>query len=65
MNATFTLNNPALDDRFLKEATAEGMTDLKGHRTSGGMRASLYNAMPVDGVDRLVSFMRQFEAHHG
>lgn len=65
MNATFTLSDPALDERFLKEAAAEGMTDLKGHRTSGGMRASLYNAMPMEGVDRLVSFMRQFETRYG
>ena len=65
MNVTFTLGNPALDERFLKEAAAEGMTDLKGHRTSGGMRASLYNAMPMAGIDRLVSFMRQFEKRYG
>jgi phosphoserine aminotransferase len=65
MNVTFTLNDSNLDELFLKEAAAEGMTDLKGHRTSGGMRASLYNAMPIEGVDRLVSFMRQFEARHG
>jgi phosphoserine aminotransferase len=65
MNVPFTLANPALDEPFLKEAKAAGLTTLKGHRSVGGMRASLYNAMPEAGVDALVSFMREFERTHG
>lgn len=65
MNVTFSLSDPTLDDVFLREAAAHGMTDLKGHRTAGGMRASLYNAMPIEGVDKLVAFMRHFESQHG
>ena len=53
------------DDEFLKGAKARGMLELKGHRAVGGMRASLYNAMPIEGVQRLVDYMREFERKHG
>lgn len=65
MNVPFTLADPALDGRFLEQAKAAGLLTLKGHRSVGGMRASLYNAMPQDGVDALVAFMREFERSHG
>jgi phosphoserine aminotransferase len=65
MNVPFTLANPALDDAFLKGATERGMVQLKGHRSVGGMRASIYNAMPLEGVQRLVEYMKEFEARHG
>ena len=61
MNVPFRLKNEALDDAFLKESKAVGMVELKGHRSVGGMRASIYNAMPITGVEALVSFMRDFE----
>jgi phosphoserine aminotransferase len=61
MNVPFVLRNPSLDARFLEEADAAGLKNLKGHRSVGGMRASLYNAMPEQGVDRLIEFMQQFE----
>jgi phosphoserine aminotransferase len=64
MNVTFTLADPALDARFLEEAEAAGLKNLKGHRVVGGMRASLYNSMPLAGVQALVEFMRDFEARH-
>jgi phosphoserine aminotransferase len=54
----------ALDDAFLKGAQARGMVQLKGHRSVGGMRASLYNAMPIEGVQKLVEYMQAFEAEH-
>ena len=65
MNVPFTLANAELDGVFLKEAAAEGLTTLKGHRSVGGMRASIYNAMPEAGVDALVAFMAGFEKRHG
>ncbi len=65
MNVPFKLNNAALDEEFLKGAKAAGMIQLKGHRSVGGMRASIYNAMPIEGVQRLVAYMREFEDHHG
>ena len=65
MNVPFTLADPALDATFLEEAKAAGLVALKGHRSVGGMRASIYNAMPEEGVDRLVEFMRDFERRHG
>ena len=65
MNVTFTLADPALDAAFLEGAGAAGLTDLKGHRSVGGMRASLYNAMPQQGVDALVAYMKEFEREHG
>ena len=65
MNVPFTLKDEALDEEFLKGAKARGMVQLKGHRSVGGMRASIYNAMPVDGVRALVDYMRDFEKKHG
>jgi len=65
MNVPFTLANPELDATFLKEAAAQGLTTLKGHRSVGGMRASIYNAMPEAGVDALVDFMADFEKRNG
>jgi phosphoserine aminotransferase len=65
MNVPFTLADPKLDDTFLKGAEARGLTQLKGHRSVGGMRASIYNAMPAEGVRRLVEYMKEFEAKHG
>lgn len=65
MNIAFTLRDATLDGTFLKEAKAQGLAELKGHRSVGGMRASLYNAMPVEGVHALVDFMRDFERRHG
>lgn len=64
MNVPFTLPEEALNQRFLKKADAEGLVYLKGHRLVGGMRASIYNAMPEAGVDALIDFMRDFEQHH-
>jgi phosphoserine aminotransferase len=64
MNVTFTLADPALDARFLAEADAAGLKNLKGHRVIGGMRASLYNSMPLAGVAALVEFMRDFQGKH-
>src|SRR5690606_17181851 len=65
MNVPFTLAKPELDKTFLAEAEAAGLKNLAGHRSVGGMRASLYNAMPLEGVDALVDFMREFERRHG
>jgi phosphoserine aminotransferase len=64
MNVPFRLKDESLDDAFLKGALARGMVQLKGHRSVGGMRASIYNAMPVDGVQALVDYMKEFEAQH-
>ena len=61
MNVTFRLATEELEKQFVKESTAAGLDGLKGHRSVGGMRASIYNAFPEDGVDALVSFMREFE----
>ena len=65
MNVPFVLADAGLDAKFLAEAEAAGLTTLKGHRSVGGMRASLYNAMPQEGVDALVAFMRDFEQRNG
>jgi len=65
MNVTFRLASEDLEKTFVKEATAEGLDGLKGHRSVGGMRASIYNAFPEDGVDALVAFMREFERRNG
>ena len=65
MNAPFVTGNEEMDAKFVKEATAAGFVNLKGHRTVGGMRASMYNAMPVEGVEKLVEFMKAFEAANG
>ena len=64
MNIPFTLKNPELDAIFLSQAEANGLVQLKGHRSVGGMRASLYNAMPIEGVVRLVEFMKEFASKH-
>ena len=61
MNVPFITGNDELDAKFVKESTAAGFVNLKGHRSVGGMRASIYNAMPVEGVEKLVAFMKQFE----
>jgi phosphoserine aminotransferase len=65
MNVPFRLRNESLNDDFLKQAKDRGMVELKGHRSVGGMRASIYNAMPIDGVKALVGFMREFQTRHG
>jgi phosphoserine aminotransferase len=65
MNVPFTLKDAALDGDFLKQADAHGLLQLKGHRSVGGMRASIYNAMPLEGVQTLVGFMNQFAKRHG
>ena len=61
MNVPFVTGNDELDAKFIKEAKAAGFESLKGHRSVGGMRASIYNAMPMEGVEKLVEFMREFE----
>jgi phosphoserine aminotransferase len=65
MNVPFTLKNAELDEAFLKGAKERGMVQLKGHRSVGGMRASIYNAMPREGVQRLVDYMQEFEKKNG
>ena len=65
MNVPFTLTDPKLDAEFLKGAETRGLAQLKGHRSVGGMRASIYNAMPLEGVQRLVDYMKEFEVRHG
>ncbi len=64
MNVPFVTGNDELDAKFVKEATAAGFVNLKGHRSVGGMRASIYNAMPTEGVEKLVEFMKKFEAEN-
>ena len=64
MNIPFVTGNEELDAKFVKEAAAAGFVNLKGHRTVGGMRASIYNAMPVEGVEQLVDFMKEFEKNN-
>ena len=61
MNVPFVTGNEEMDAKFVKEAAAAGFVNLKGHRTVGGMRASIYNAMPLEGVQKLVAFMKKFE----
>ena len=61
MNVPFITGNKELDAKFVKESSMEGLVNLKGHRTVGGMRASIYNAMPMEGVKKLVEFMKKFE----
>lgn len=61
MNVPFVTGNAELDAKFVKEAKAAGLENLKGHRSVGGMRASIYNAMPYEGVEALVAFMNKFE----
>ena len=64
MNVPFVTGDSDLDAAFVKAAEAAGFVNLKGHRTVGGMRASIYNAMPIEGVEKLVEFMKEFEANH-
>ena len=61
MNVPFVSPSEELDAKFVKEATANGLVSLKGHRVTGGMRASIYNAMPIEGVKALIEFMKKFE----
>jgi phosphoserine aminotransferase len=65
MNVTFRLGSEDLEKRFVKDSTAAGLDGLKGHRSVGGMRASIYNAFPEEGVDALVEFMKEFERKNG
>jgi phosphoserine aminotransferase len=65
MNVTFRLPGEELEKTFAKEATAAGLDGLKGHRSVGGMRASIYNAFPEEGIDALVQFMQEFERKNG
>src|SRR5437667_5159187 len=65
MNVPLQLRDESLDEAFLKGANEQGMVQLKGHRSVGGMRASIYNAMPIEGVRRLVDYMKDFERRHG
>ncbi len=65
MNVTFRLHSEELEKKFASEATAQGLDGLKGHRSVGGIRASIYNAFPVEGVEALVSFMKEFEKQNG
>jgi phosphoserine aminotransferase len=65
MNVPFRLADAALDEPFLKEAAGRGLRELKGHRSVGGCRASIYNAMPREGVELLRDFMREFAGKHG
>ncbi len=64
MNVTFVASNEDLNNKFLKFAESQGLDGLKGHRSVGGMRASLYNAFPAEGVDALVAAIKRFEAEH-
>jgi phosphoserine aminotransferase len=65
MNVTFRLPNEELEKTFVKESTSAGLDALKGHRSVGGLRASIYNAFPEGGVDALVEFMQEFERRNG
>jgi phosphoserine aminotransferase len=65
MNVPFTLKDASLDEAFLQQAKQRGLLQLKGHRSVGGMRASVYNAMPLEGVRTLVEFMQEFERTRG
>ena len=64
-NVTFRLSSEELEAKFVKESTAAGFDGLKGHRSVGGMRASIYNAFPEAGIDALVDFIREFERKNG
>ena len=65
MNVTFRLPSEDLEARFVAEAAEEGLVELKGHRSVGGIRASIYNAMPREGVEALAAFMREFRERAG
>ena len=64
MNVPFVTGDEDLDKKFIKESVEAGFVNLKGHRTVGGMRASIYNAMPIEGVEKLIEFMKKFEAEN-
>ena len=64
MNVTFVTGDADLDKKFASEAAKAGLKNLKGHRAVGGMRASIYNAMPVEGVEALIKFMKEFAANN-
>ena len=64
MNVPFTIPNPDLEKTFLAEAGKAGLVNLEGHRSVGGFRASIYNAMPIEGIDALIAFMRDFQSRH-
>ena len=64
MNVPFVTDSDELNAKFIKEAEENGFVNLKGHRSVGGMRASIYNAMPIEGVKKLVEFMKKFEAEN-
>ena len=64
MNVTFVTGNADLDKKFASDAAKAGLVNLKGHRSVGGMRASIYNAMPIEGVEALVEFMKKFAAEN-
>ena len=61
MNVTFNLKTPELEEKCVKEATENDLIGLKGHRSVGGMRASIYNAMPIEGVEKLAGFLKEFQ----
>ena len=65
MNVPFTIPNPDLEKTFVAEAAKAGLTNLEGHRSVGGMRASIYNAMGLEGVDALIAFMQDFQRRNG
>ena len=65
MNVPFVIGDKDMEAKFVKEADAAGLKNLKGHRSVGGMRASIYNAMPIEGVQALVGFMEEFEKNNG
>ena len=65
MNVPFIIHDSSLDSIFLEESKAAGLLNLKGHRSVGGMRASIYNAMPIEGINELIAFMKEFEVKHG
>jgi phosphoserine aminotransferase len=65
MNVPFKLPDSELDAQFLTRAKAAGLLGLKGHRSVGGMRASIYNAVPMEAIDALIGFMNEFEHEHG
>ena len=64
MNVPFIIGDDELEKKFIAEATEAGFVNLKGHRSVGGMRASIYNAMPIEGVEKLVEFMAEFEKNN-
>jgi phosphoserine aminotransferase len=64
MNVVFRTESDELDAKFVKEATEAGLTTLKGHRNVGGMRASIYNAMPMEGIEKLCAFIQNFDKNN-